>query len=248
MKKIELRDVKYLLMIDTETIGTINIKDSVLPFEIGVKIYDLNADKVIKEKSFIIRKFFNNKYIMLSCFSASKYPTYINILKEDKRYKLASVKELCDTLKRYIKKYNISFIVAHNAEFDKDAIDRLCRDNNIENPIKNLDTLDTREVSKVITYSSKYTAYCLNNIDILNDMKESKFITNTGRVRTTAEAIYSYIIDNPNYKESHTALEDIDIEIEILKTSYRALGNTMVSLNTAPTWRDYSVVWSREND
>lgn len=73
-------------------------------------------------------------------------------------------------------------------------------------------------------------------------MKDSCFITNSGRVRTTAQAIYCYISNNSQFEEAHTGLEDIDIEIEIFKYSFNSLGNTIVSLNTAPSWRDYSKV------
>lgn len=64
------------MFIDTETIGTLNVKESILPFEIGMKILDTETMKVVKEKSYLVRKFFNNKYIMLSTFSATKYPNY----------------------------------------------------------------------------------------------------------------------------------------------------------------------------
>jgi hypothetical protein len=77
-------------------------------------------------------------------------------------------------------------------------------------------------------------------------MRESCFITNSGRVRTTAQAIYSYIVNNSNFKESHTALEDIDTEIEIYKKSLELLGNTIVNLNIRPKWNDYSVVSEEE--
>ena len=52
----------------------------------------------------------------------------------------------------------------------------------------------------------------------------------------------TYISNNSQFEEAHTGLEDIDIEIEIFKKSMEMLGNTIVNLNTAPTWRDYSVV------
>ena len=248
MKKIDLNNLKYVLMVDTETIGTITMKESVVPFEIGFKVYDIQEDKIIKEKSLLVRKFFNNIYIMRSCFSAKKYPSYERKLANDKRYKLASIQEIANTLEKYIKKYNISIMVAHNAQFDKEAIERLFKENNVKNPLTKIDLLDTREVSKIITYSSKYSAFCWCNRDKKIENNESKFITKTGRVRTTAEAIYCYLAQNPDFNEAHNALDDIDIEIEILKCSYLDLGNTMVNLNTAPDWRDYSVILSDEDD
>lgn len=242
MKTIEIKKERYLMFIDTETIGTINMKESVLPFEIGMKIYDTEKQKVVKEKSYIVRKFFNNKYVMQSSFSATKYPEYIEKVANDRRYKLLSVNEISIDLAKIKEKYNIKVMVAHNGNFDKTAIARLFEDFGVKNPIAKIDLLDTMEISKVITYSRDYANYCIANKDKLNDIKESRFITNSGRVRTTAQAIYCYISNNADFIEAHTGLEDIDIEIEIFKKSISLLGNTIVALNIAPTWRDFSVV------
>jgi hypothetical protein len=242
IKKIDLKKERYLMFIDTETIGTLNVKESVLPFEIGMKIYDTETDKVVKEKSYLVRKFFNNKYIMLSTFSATKYPNYFEKLENDKRYKTYSVNDIATDIDKTIQRYGIKVMVAHNGNFDKVAIDRLFNEFGIENVIEKLDLLDTMEISKIITFSKEYANYCILNKDIKNSINESSFITNSGRVRTTAQAIYCYLTNNSEFKEAHTGLEDIDIEIEIFKKSMEMLGNTIVNLNTSPTWRDYSKV------
>jgi len=242
IKKIDLQKERYLMFVDTETIGTLNVKESILPFEIGMKIYDTEQDKVVKEKSYLVRKFFNNKYIMLSTFSATKYPNYFEKLENDKRYKTMSVTDIARDIEKTISRYAIKIMVAHNGNFDKTAISRLFEDFGTDNPLENIDLLDTMELSKVITFSKSYAEYCIANKDRLNSMKDSCFITNSGRVRTTAQAIYCYITNNSEFEEAHTGLEDIDIEIEIFKKSLELLGNTMVNLNTAPTWRDYSKV------
>ena len=242
IKKIDLKKERYLMFIDTETIGTLNVKESVLPFEIGMKIYDTETDKVVKEKSYLVRKFFNNKYIMLSTFSATKYPNYFEKLENDKRYKTYSVNDIATDIDKTIQRYGIKVMVAHNGNFDKVAIDRLFNEFGIENVIEKLDLLDTMEISKIITFSKEYANYCIINKDIKNSINESSFITNSGRVRTTAQAIYCYLTNDSEFKEAHTGLEDIDIEIEIFKKSMEMLGNTIVNLNTSPTWRDYSKV------
>ena len=242
IKKIDLKKERYLMFIDTETIGTLNVKESVLPFEIGMKIYDTETNKVVKEKSYLVRKFFNNKYIMLSTFSATKYPNYFEKLENDKRYKTYSVNDIATDIDKTIQRYGIKVMVAHNGNFDKVAIDRLFNEFGIENVIEKLDLLDTMEISKIITFSKEYANYCIINKDIKNSINESSFITNSGRVRTTAQAIYCYLTNDSEFKEAHTGLEDIDIEIEIFKKSMEMLGNTIVNLNTSPTWRDYSKV------
>ena len=241
-KKIDLQKERYLLFVDTETIGSLFVKDSVLPFEIGTKVYDTEKKKVVREKSYLVRKFFNNKYIMLSTFSATKYPSYFEKLENDKRYKTCSVNDIMQDLQKVISRYSIKVMVAHNGNFDKTAITRLCEDFGTENPFENLDLLDTMELSKIITFSKDYANYCLQNENILNSMKDSCFITNSGRVRTTAQAIYSYITKNPTFEEAHTGLEDIDIEIKIFEKSMEMLGNTIVNLNVAPSWKDYSII------
>jgi len=242
IKKIDLKKERYLMFIDTETIGTLNVKESILPFEIGMKILDTETNNIVKEKSYLIRKFFNNKYIMLSTFSATKYPNYFEKLENDKRYKTMSVNDIAKDIEKTIARYNIKIMVAHNGGFDKNAMARLFEEFGTDNPFENIDLLDTMEISKVITFSKDYVNYCIENKDRLNSLKESCFITNSGRVRTTAQAIYCYLSNNADFEEAHDGLNDIDIEIEIFKKSMEMLGNTIVSLNTAPTWRDFSQV------
>lgn len=242
MKKVDLKNEKYLMFIDTETIGSLFAKESVLPFEIGMKIFDTETQKVVKEKSYLVRKFFNNKYIMLSSFSATKYPSYFEKIETDKRYKVYSVKEIAQDIEKIANRYNIKIMVAHNGGFDKNAMTRLFEEFGTNNPFEKIDLLDTMELSKVITYSKDYTNYCIENKNRLNSVKESCFITSSGRVRTTAQAIYCYLSNNSQFEEAHTGLEDIDIEIEIFKASLERLGNTLVNLNTTPTWKDFAKV------
>ena len=242
MEKIDLQKIKFLMFLDTETIGTLTNKNSVMPFDISIKIYDTETKKVVKEKCYLTRKFFNNKYVMLSTFSASKYPTYIEKVNTDKKYKVCSVKDIMEHISKLIYRYNIKIMVAHNGNFDKTAIARLCEEFGVENPFDYINLLDTMEISKIITYSKDYVNFCIDNKDKVNSIKESCFITNSGRVRTTAQAIYCYITQNPDFQEEHTGLEDIDIEIEIFKKSMEMLGNTIVNLNTNPSWRDFPIV------
>lgn len=246
IKKIDIKKEKYLLFIDTETIGSLTVQESILPFEIGFKVFDNENKTIAKEKSFLVKKFLNNKFIMLSSFSATKYPIYFEKIENDKRYKLASVKEITDSLEKIINRYNIKVMLAHNGDFDIKAMKKLFDEFGVNNCLKNIDLLDTMEISKIITFSRDYANFCIANRNILNDMKESCFITNSGRVRITAQAIYSYIINDSNFKESHSALEDIDIEIEIYKKSLELLGNTIVNLNIRPKWDSYSIVSEEE--
>lgn len=151
IKKVDLKKERYLMFIDTETIGTLNVKKSVLPFKIGMKVLDTETNKIVKEKSYLVRKFFNNKYIMLSTFSATKYLDYLEKLDNDKRYKTMSVNDISKDIKKTISRYSIKIMVARNGNFDKTAMARLFEDFGVDNPFENIDLLDTMELSKVIT-------------------------------------------------------------------------------------------------
>ena len=51
--------------------------------------------------------------------------------------------------------------------------------------------------------------------------EENNLLTKNGRLPTTAENLYRFIIKDPNFKESHTGLEDVQIEREILFYCFR---------------------------
>lgn len=245
-KKVNICNYEYLLFVDTETIGSLNAPDTIMPFEIGLKVYKNTEEEdetPQKQVSYLVSTFFNNKYVMGSSFSANKYGKYQELIENDKRYKVKTVKEISKAISSLIKKYNIKVMVAHNGQFDQDALARLFNEFGAPNPFANLDLLDTMEVSKIITYSIEYCAFCEIRKDVIDKAtKESKFITNGGRVRTTAQAITCYLQRNTEYQEKHTALEDIDDEYQIYCASLARLGNTMVQLNTRPSYKDYSIV------
>ena len=245
--EVNVSERQYLMFIDIETIGTLNVIESCLPFEIGMKIIDIKNDKIIVEKSYLVRRFFNNKYIMNCTFSANKYPKYQEKVENDKRYKTYSANEISKDIQRLVDKYEIDIMVAHNGKFDYTMLNTYFNEFEVENPFENINVLDTMEMSKDLTKSKDYVNYCIENKDIVrmkNGKNESNFISPSGRVRTTAQAIYSYLTKNPNFQEAHTGLEDISIEYEIFKASYQV--DKMYTLNTAPTWRDYDIVYTEE--
>ena len=63
-----------------------------------------------------------------------------------------------------------------------------------------------------------YKDFCDKNADIkAADGTSKKFITDADGYKTTAESFYSFLTNNADYNEEHTALEDSLIELEILK-------------------------------
>lgn len=234
-RKVNVRKVRNILLVDTETVMDLA---NAQPFDIGFIVYDNLKDKELKSGTCLVRKFVNNKYVMLSSWSANKYNTHYKKIMGSKNVKVESVKYISDYFTKLIKKYNIKYIVAHNGSFDIRALNRLFKDSKVNNPFEKLDLIDTMEMSfTTISTTKKYEKFCLQNENIKKKVEnhfESKFITNSNRVRTTAESIYSFIENNTNFLENHTGLEDIKIELEIFK--YCKNKKALFKINFTPTW------------
>lgn len=240
-KNINLRKVKNILGIDTETVMDLQ---NAMPFDTGYVVYNNKEDKIEKQGTFLTRKFVNNKYIMLSSWSANKYERYYKPLlnTKTKDVKVESVERIAKEFTKIIKKYNIKYMFGHNGKFDYQVLKRLFEDVGVKNPFENLDIIDTMMLSyKTITTTKEYENFCKENRNIskkVDNKAVSRFITDSNRVRQTAESIFAFIDKNIDFEESHTGLEDIKIELEILK--YCKSRKAIFPINMQPTWKDFA--------
>ena len=56
----------------------------------------------------------------------------------------------------------------------------------------------------------------LNTVDYINFAIENGFVSDKGNIQTSAEVAYRYLTNKVDFIESHTGLEDVKIEIEIM--------------------------------
>lgn len=214
MNKIDRRH-KYGIMLDTETANTIceNGKmnmDDVLPYDFGFAVIDSHG-RQYEHFSFVNSDIFvHEKELMQSAYYAKKIPQYLEDLKAGKR-KMANTYEIRKILLDKMKEYNCSFVCAHNARFDY----RAC--NNIQRYTTKskyrfffpygVEWWDTLKIARdVILPMPTYKTWCERN----------GYLTRSGKPRLTAEIIYRFITGNNDFIESHTGLEDVRIEAEIL--------------------------------
>ena len=205
MKKIDKRRT-YYLTIDTETAN--GLEDPIV-YDIGGCIHDKKGN-IYETFSFIIYEtFFGMKDLMKSAYYAYKIPQYEAQIKSGERKVVRfntakqKIKELCD-------EYEVKAIIAHNARFDYRS---------------------TTRTQRYLT-KSKYRYFLPYGIPIWDSLKMAKdtickqptyqkwcaknnFLTKNGKPRATAEILYKYISGDVNFKEDHTGLEDVLIEIAI---------------------------------
>lgn len=204
--KIDHRHI-YGIMIDTETANGL---DDPLFYDVGWQVIDSHGRKYI-EKSFINKDIFlHEKDLMVSSYYAEKIPCYWEDIKNKKR-KIASLYQIKQELKKDCEYFNCKFICAHNARFDYKSLNGTQR---WETKSKyryftpyGLEWWDTLKMARsVVGKMPTYEKFC----------RENGYITARNQLKFTAEILYRFILKDTNFLESHTGLEDVDIERQIL--------------------------------
>lgn len=216
MNKIDRRH-RYGIMLDTETANTIVEEDGqlnmryVLPYDIGFAVIDSKGN-VYETFSFVNEDIFLDEFtLMKSAYYAKKIPNYIRDLAHGKRI-LKNTYEIRKIMLDKIAEYNCEFICVHNARFDLTAC------NNIQRWTTKskyryffpygIEIWDTMKMAQsVICQMPTYRQFC----------EENNFMTKNNQPRKTAEILYKFISKNMDFEEEHTGLEDVLIEVEILK-------------------------------
>ena len=194
-----------ILMIDTETTNDI---DCPFVYDVGYQIFTL-ADGILCEKSFVNADIFCDNELMASAYFSDKIPSYWEDICAGRRV-LRKWYNIKRELAADCKKYNVKIACAHNARFDN------CSMNTTQRYItssKNryflpygIEWWDTLKMArKILPNNESYTTFCWEN----------GYLTKNMRLRYTAEIIYRWLSNNNEFEESHTGLEDVNIEREI---------------------------------
>ena len=220
MEKIDHRH-HYVLVLDTETANTLTDEDgkldmsSVLVYDCGWSVVDTKGN-VYEERSFVNRDIFvNERELMQSAYYAKKLPQYFEDIRNGKRI-MANTYEIRMAMLADMEKYGISEVCAHNARFDLNAL------NTTQRYITKsafrywfpygTEIWDTMRMARsVIHKMPTYRKFC----------EDWDLLTKNGRLSTTAENLYRFIINDPTFEESHTGLEDVQIEREIMWYCFR---------------------------
>lgn len=212
--------INYKIVLDTETCPLDRDLQNVIPsnmftYDIGWIVTDKRGT-IYKKRSYIVADIFlDEKALMKSAYYADKIPQYWNDIKSGKR----GLKTWWNIKKQFyqdISEWRVKEVYAHNARFDCGAL------NNTERWLtkskrrfylpKDVQWCDTLKMSRQVIGTQKaYKNFCIAN----------GYLTKNNRLRFTAEILYRYIIKDNDFIESHTALEDVLIEKEIMRFCFK---------------------------
>ena len=209
-------------MADTETCNTIDNEgkldmSNVLPYDLGMSVINEQGE-VFEKVSLIIEEiYYGMPDLMATAYYADKLPQYDKDIAEGKR-KVVNIYQAQKILWELKRKYGIEVIVSHNARFDNIALKNLSRYITKSKyryflPYKT-EVWDTMKMClDVVATMPTYKAFC----------EENGYMTRhkTPRPQVKAEVIYRFITGNLEFEESHTGLEDCEIEGEILAYIYK---------------------------
>lgn len=196
-----------IMMIDTETTNDL---DCPFVYDAGYQIFTL-ADGVLCERSFVNADVFLDKDLMASAYFVDKVPQYWDDIKSGKR-----ILKKWFNIKRQIAEdcelFGVKYVCAHNALFDSRALNTTQRYQTTSKfryflPY-GLEWLDTLKMSRqLLKNNADYGEFCYNN----------DYLTKNGQRRYTAEIIYRWLSGQNDFEESHTGLEDVEIERQIFE-------------------------------
>lgn len=221
MAKIDRRR-NYIIVMDTETCPLDRNYNGVTPFnmfvyDIGWAVVDKHGN-VYETKSYVNKDiFYGEKDLMNSSYYANKLPQYFEDIENGSRV-VASWFEIRKDLVETMKRYETNIVCAHNARFDDGATKNtqrwLTKSKYRYFLPYGTEVWDTMKMSlDVVATMPTYKAFC----------EENGYMTRhkTPRPQVKAEVIYRFITGNNDFIESHTGLEDVLIEKEILAYCYR---------------------------
>lgn len=212
--------ISYKLVIDTETCPLDKTLETVLPnnmfvYDVGWAVVDKRG-KVYDTKSFVNADIFlAEKDLMKSAYYTDKLPKYWKEIKSGERV-LTSFYNIRKALLETIAKYGITEIYAHNMRFDYGTLQNtqrwLTKSKYRYFFPKDVIICDTLKMARdVILKMPTYKKFC----------KENELLTKNGRLSASAENLYKFITKDTTFVESHTGLEDVLIEKEILAYCFK---------------------------
>lgn len=192
----------FAIVLDTETTSL----DKPFCYDISWVIINKVTYSIIDLRANVVEQVWHNLPLFESAYYKEKRIKYIDMMRKHDAT-MDKWGYIMRKLAQDIKKYEIKEIYAYNSDFDDKVITYNCDWFKTNNPIETIPVYDIwGYASEYITGQSDYKHFC----------EQHKRFTETGNYKGSAEVVYQYIANNPDFIEEHMGLFDSEIEAAIL--------------------------------
>jgi hypothetical protein len=220
---------KFVMVIDTETANNI---EQPMPYDFGWAVVDTEKGRIVRKYSYVCAEIFLDRELMKQAYFAEKIPMYWEEIKQGKR-QLKRLLNIRKEIWNCLKTYGIKQVCAYNMNFDKWAS---------VNDVRYITASKIRwffpyGVEFVCIWHMACTSF-LKTSDYVNYATIHGFVSEAGNIQTSAEVAYRYLKDDPTFEESHTGLEDVEIETAILLNCLKVGDEKMKMTPYSGCWRE----------
>lgn len=186
--------------LDTETVGGAASPTGM--YNLGATIHDKDAN-ILATVSLLVMEHFDE--IREDDYAKKNFPIYVERLEKGEMSAVATEAEAVEIIRNLCHFYNVKYVMAYNSGFD------FCK-TSCRTLLDDFEFIDLYLMAlQTIIQQKKYVDFCRNN-----NLKSK-----SGKgCATTAESVFAFITNNPNYIEEHTALSDALIEMAIFSKCY----------------------------
>lgn len=207
--------IKYIAVFDTETAGSLG---SPLVYDLGVTITDKRG-KIYEQQDWIIKEIFDNEKMMQDAYYGKKRPMYVEKIK-NRVLREVPFKVARREFNNLIEKWNVKAIMAYNVSFDTRALSSTIRYLHSQfakgESKKFLDRV--LEVQDIWGFACE-TLYQQKMFHLM--VNKLGYYTPACNPLTNAEVGFRYISGVDDFEEKHTALNDSEIETQIMAKCYK---------------------------
>lgn len=190
------------IVLDTETTGL----DKPFCYDVSWVIMDTDTGEIIDLHTYVVEQIWHNLPLFESAYYKEKRQRYVEMMRRHDAI-MDKWGYIMRALKDDIRKYSISAVYAYNSDFDDKVISYNCDWFKCNNPLENVPVYDIwGYASQFVTNQFQYKVFC----------EQYERFTDTGNYKGSAEVVYQYLTDNPEFIEEHMGLFDSEIEAEIL--------------------------------
>lgn len=203
------------IVFDCETANTL---DDPIMYDCGWSVVNAETGITLLERSFVVYEVFCGMKDLMKCaYFADKIPQYLKDIADGKR-DLRRLYTIRRTLKEDADFFGVTDFYAHNAHFDYTAslatmrytTSSFCR---YFFPYGAVIKDSLKMSREIFGKNEDYVAFC----------RENGFVRANGKTpRFTAEVLFKYLSKNLDFEESHTGLEDTQIERVIVQACLMA--------------------------